>query len=336
MKSKSNLFMVRSPLQALSAYEFIKQKKTINNIIVVILNDTLKNSEQLINILELFDIWDKVIVIKSVKSKFISYIKLIFNLQKNEYENILISKFSNIEKVALANLKYEQSYLIDDGTATINEYKKILKYYNNRRDEEKIKFRDFRFNLFGLKTKVVKHINFFTIFDLPSGLNFEIVKNNFISLKQFFNITNKSLTDKIIYIAGQHLSQERIITQELYEKTLEKIFLEYKGFKIIYIPHRSENTSEYKEVFERNNISILELTLPIELYFLKNEIYPYKIISFFSTCLFTLNILYPDTKIEAILFAKNEINDYNDDILCTYEYLKKEEGIKCLNYYLQI
>ncbi len=300
-----NLFIVRSPLQIMNAYEASRHFNTTQNILVIIHNAGSKNIEQIKNMVDIFNldnIWSKIIEIEdNKKSKFFKYVKLIKSLQQNKYETIFIGDFGTIFKSLLANLEYKQSYLMDDGTATIITHKTISTYFHKR----KLRLKELRFLLFGLKAKIKKDINFFTIFNLKQLNNEIIVKHTFNNVKKRF-LSHKH-HDDTIYLLGQNLTQGNIVTKEKYIYYIRQIINRYKNKKIIYMPHRTEILHKELKDLVNDNFIIKDTTMPIEIFFLKNQVYPKHIISFFSTALFTLNVMFDKSKIESFVINLDEI-----------------------------
>ena len=173
-----NLFIIRSPLQIINAYEAIEYFDLKNNILVTIDTKGLSNAEQ-ISYLKSNDIkWEKEIRFGNTdqksKSNFLQYIKLIKSLKEYKYDNIFIGDYGSIHKIILANLKSKNQYLLDDGTTT------LLRHIQFKTDKTKSKFnlRTFRFKLFGLKTNTKQLLNYFSIFKLNPNSSEKVIMNN--------------------------------------------------------------------------------------------------------------------------------------------------------------
>ncbi len=317
-----NLFIVRSPLQIMNAYEAHQHFDTTKNILVIIHNSGSKNIEQIKKMVDIFNlnnIWDKIIEIEdNKKSKFFKYVKLIKRLQQNRYETIFIGDFGTIYRSLLANLEYKQSYLIDDGTSTIIAQKEINDYFHKRK--LKLKLKELRFLFLGLRVKIRKSIDFFTIFDLKPINDETIIQHNFTNVKKKF-LSHKH-KDKNIYLLGQNLTQANIVSKEKYIFYIKQIIAKYKDQKIIYIPHRTEILHKELQDLANNNFILKNSTMPIEIFFLKNQIYPRHIISFHSTALYTLNIIFNESKIESFLINLNDIDEKVDIVKLCQEFLQ--------------
>ena len=66
----------------------------------------------------------------------------------------------------------------------------------------------------------------------------------------------------------------------------------YPNSIITYIPHREETEEKLMLIEELKNVTVKKLTYPIEMLPIYSQINPYKIISFFSTALITLQKIY--------------------------------------------
>lgn len=315
--NKKNLYIVASPLQFLNALEAREHFKTTNNILLLIFDSKKNslNSSQIERFVKKKD-WDEIINYDkgkvNEKLRIFSQIKLIYTLKKDTYNYIISGEEGTFNRILFANLDLNLIYLVDDGIGTIDTYQKMITgYYSSLSFFNKLRF--FRYILFGLKTSQ-KKINLFTLFDLKPTNEFEIIKNNFTSLKSRMCSMK---TSKDIYILGQSLVQANIIQIKDYIKTLELIKFHFNDETIIYIPHRSEEiTSDYNKLIDSKFI-IKQSTGPIELKFIEEGTCPSKIISFYSTALCTLNKIYADVdilsvKLDPKKLAKNRVDSIEE------------------------
>lgn len=309
----NNLFIIRSPLQLLNAIEAIYHFNLFdsNNILYIIETNGINNSIQLKKLLNIFK-WSEVNLLKSTKkSNFLNYVKIIKKLKRDRYNYLFLGDYGSIHKIIISNIKSNNIYLLDDGVSSITIYNKLITNQSSIKDSFKL----IRFLPFGLSIKKVKEINFFTIFNLKKTDNINIIQNNMKKLKNDYDINSFSYLKDIIYL-GQPLNS--ITTQESYVKYIEDtINNNFKNDKIKIFPHRGEDIEEtanyLKDKFK--NIEIFQNTLPIEKYFLENKIYPNTIVSFISTALFTLKILFPKSKIYYIELNQKDIFENKKDII---------------------
>ncbi|MDT8339412.1 MAG: hypothetical protein RQ763_09445 [Sulfurimonas sp.] len=307
MKSDlKNLFIVGTPLQLLNAIEAAKQFKLENNILIVVHRSLEANKVQIETLKSLYD-WEKIIDIEySRHSSIFKYINLVKYLKKHSYKYIFISKLEVVPKIVIPNVTKENVFLLDDGALTIKIYEEHIK--TNKIN--KYNFRELRFLFFGLKIKIRDKINLFTYFDLEPVNDILVIKNNLTFLKESY-LKNAKKDNDIIYFVGQPIYDT--IGIDSYIKNLEKL-IKSSNKKVVYIPHRGEKKDFLLLLSSLNNplLTILEIGMPIEMYFLQNGIYPSRIISYYSTALTTLDIIYDDCEINPIrvpdsFFSHNKI-----------------------------
>lgn len=322
-----NLFILKSPLQIINAFEAVAHFNLSNNIFVLIYTDSLANENQMREIINSTSTHDiKVIhVKKEFKSKFLKYVKLIKEFKKDKYNYIFLGEIGKFHKVLLANIKKEKVFLLDDGAGTVSFYNETIKTgkYN------KYKFKEIRFLIFGLKVKVKDKMNLFTYYDLEPVHGVEVIKNRLTNLKKSYQKENIQDSD-VIYFIGQPLDDANIINVDIYKEILEKLIIMFQK-KIVYIPHRFESDNLKKAIsliddklFEINNIN-----KPIEVYFIEQKIYPKHIISSFSTALTTLGMIYEEANINIIKIPENDFNKtyFNSYLREFYEISDKNKMI---------
>lgn len=322
-KSTKNLFFVRSPLQIINAYEASQYFHTKNNILILAYNSTNSNTMQLKALANAFNAWEEIIEINNKKTKFFQYIKLIILLKKYYYDKIFIGNFSSLSKAILSNLKYNESYIIDDGTATFIEQKRIHNYFKTH----KLNLREMRFFLLGLKAKIKTRINFFTFFNLLPLDNECITKHTFEHTKKLYQLSD-TINDNNLYFLGQHLVQESFLSQKNYISYLQQIISKYSSLKIIYIPHRSEPISKEIRALESKQFEILQNEMPIELFFLSKKIYPSRIAGFFSTALYTLSTIFPKSTVESFSINIEDVDKGQETITICQHFFKNTTVIQ--------
>lgn len=298
----SNLFVLRSPLQIINAVEAINYFKLKNNILVLIYNRLDSNTKQMKSLLETVK-FDKVIhVEEAFRSKYFKYVKLIKDLKQQEYNYIFVGELGISYKTIIANTEKKKVFLLDDGTATIEYYNKFIRHdkYN------KYNFREIRFLFSGLKFKVKDKINLFTYFDLEPVHGIDVIRNDLSYLKSNY-MKEAKRDDNVIYFIGQPV--DGFMDIGFYRDSIEELIKRFNK-RIIYVPHRSEGQEQqdtlsliYSDLF-----TIKKPDMPLELYFLENNIYPTHIISYLSTALITLSIIYENCKVDFIKIPKSSIN----------------------------
>ena len=317
---KYNLFVIASPLQLLNAQEALKYFSLKNNILVIIDTAGLNNKIQIDKVLDTL-LFKKIIRLENdsrKKSRFLVYVKLIQQLKKNYYHKVILGNFGSINHMIASNVRMEKLYLVDDGTITISIYEKLIKRFSSKFNIKKI-----RFYFFGLRTELVKELNYFTIFKLAPKENIEIIHNNYKYLKKKYN-TESFKHEEVVYFLGQPLVENGLLREEDYQKYMRAIVKYFKGKKIIYIPHRSEINFKNITPFINDDFIVQESTIPVELLFLEKRIIPYAITSFVSTALFTLEeIFYEKTKIISFKIDMEKFLKERLVLFKHYEYLAK-------------
>lgn len=300
----SNLFVLKSPLQIINAIEAIEHFQLKNNVFVIIHNRLQNNSEQMKVLLDLGNKVDEIIhVEEKYKSKYFEYVKLIKSLKKRPYDYLFVGELGTSYKTIIANVVKEKVFLLDDGTATIEYYNKFIK----RNIYNKYNFRELRFLFSGLKFKVKDKVNLFTYFDLESVYGVDVIKNNLTYLKN--RGLNDFVTDgDVVYFIGQPV--EWFMSFDFYKNSISKLIKEFNK-KIIYIPHRSESSEQISNIASMKSemLEMLKPNMPLELYFLKNNIYPSHVVSYISTALITLKILFENTRVDFIRIPRSAENE---------------------------
>lgn len=319
-----NLLIIKSPLQLINALEAIDYFKLKNNILVVLHDGSKENLKQ-INKLILYHEWQEVITVYDRKyTKFIQYLSLLNKLKKEKYNYVFFGELGIIQRMIVANTIKKELFYIDDGGSTITEYNNKIKH--NKLN--KYSLREFRYLLFGFKIKINDTINLFTYYDLEP-LNNKIIKNNLSFFKT--NYINKLEKSDDVYFLGMPI--ENVMNINVYIKFLQSIILKYPSQKIIYIPHRREDFSQKNLIRELVNsrFEFREISTPIEIYYFENNILPSTVLSFFSTALKTLKILYDIDNIHSVEINRDLLIDkskYDISLKEYYNNLKENEIIR--------
>lgn len=240
-------------------------------------------------------------------------------MKKHTYNYLFFSNLGSIHKLLLANIPRQHSIYIDDGVETITRYNQV--FLPNKLN--KINLRQLRFVIAGLKIKITQPIDFFTYFDLKPFRNSKIIHNDLSHFRKKY-LTNTFKQDEIFFL-GQPLVKTHLVSADDYFYYIDKTIAAFPNKKIIYIPHRNENISDRLKSYESDKFAINILNLPVELYFLKNNIYPHHIISFLTTSLFTLKPLYPETLLNYIYISQEKILERHKDVEGVYDFIKSQK-----------
>ena len=320
-----NLFIVKSPIQIINSIEAVNNFNLKHNILVILNDGSSKNSNQMEKIIKWIS-WDKIIRIEdSGKTKIFQYVKLIYNLKKYKFNHMFFGEFGSIHKALLANLDKEIVYYLDDGIGTYTDYK--ISIESNK--PNKYNFKEIRFAFFNLKVKIKDTINLFTYYDDIKSSKRLIIKNKLNYLKST-KLKELNQTEDII-ILGQPI--ENLINDDVYVNFIKSIKFKYKNKKIIYMPHRGEDKNQIDSIkkLEDTFFEFRENDIPIELYFLEYKILPNTVLSFCSTALTTLELIYNIPNILSVEIPKNltnNINNYNLHLVGYYKKLKDKNLLK--------
>lgn len=317
----ANLFIVRTPMQIVSALEAMDYFQTSDNILVIIHNRKKNNLQQIQRVMELFDLhhlFDEIMEVHHHRqSKFFLLLNLIQTLKRRTYETLFLGLYDSMGRLFLSNLIYRNAYLIDDGTATIIAHHRIV----NSMKTHTVGLKALRARLFGLR---LHHHNaplgFFTLFQLPQYAQEPIITHRFAYLKRYFSQPDEY--SNIIYLLGQNITDVPIVSKEKYLCYIQQILEKYPDHDIVYIPHRAETLHQELQTLPNRRFTIQKTTLPIELYFLMHRIYPTHVISFFTSALYTLNILFENSTIESFNIALEDIESHHNSVMQCQEFLK--------------
>jgi hypothetical protein len=339
-----NLFLVSTAFQLINAIEAQKYFKTKNNILVLFYFGNInRDHEQLEEIVELFD-YNQLITFKVEPQK--KYLNLIIDLlkvlQKNQYKKVFTGYFSANLRRFIANVKYQELFLIDDGVYTISihnelyakdtkRYKKYITEYSEKKRTKPIarlkfyiyrQFRKFYLKIHGFQNDMKEMpLNFYTIFNLPQYQNEIIVKNNYKYICKYFlenNIEKKcsNPNKNIVYFLGQPLNRVFNIDDRTYISYIKYIINYYKNKEIVYIPHRAEKEKIIENIENiKGNIKVKKIFSPFELYILRENIKVTHIASFLSTTLFSIKQMYSDVKVDAFRLKINSELDNNNALI---------------------
>ena len=277
-----NISIISSGFQLLNAFELSKHYNIELSYFAVY--DSEKEKKQLLNTAEFLKI-TKISLINRVKIT--TYFKLVYIFRFKKIDNFIIGHLEDNHMLFAAKiLYYKKIFLVDDGFSTLKDYANYISFKK--------------------KFKYPKELIFYSIFDFENDKCF--IKNRL----NIFQKNNKEISDEVFFI-GQPM--EEIIGLNYYYSVLEKINALNPNF--IYIAHRRD--SKIKLLYIKNNldIKVLELDEIIELYLIKSKSIPKKIISFYSTSLVILSIIFKNqVKINYAI----KIKLLNKDLMNVFEH----------------
>lgn len=323
-----NLLIATSPMQVVNGIEAIKHFSLTETILVLTFkrgSKHQKNNDQLEEIAKLHN-WKQVIRMNSSPktSKFMENLGLITKLKKMHFNYVFVGYLTKTNRVILSNLNSNNLYLIDDGTATINVYKNTLL----KNKINKFAFKNLKFLLCGLRINIKKQINLFTSFNLKQEDEREIITNNYSHCKLM--LANTANYEDIAIFLGQPLIDKNEINSSDYIHYIKEIITRQDS-KLRYIPHRSEKVNSELKQLVSEKFEIVEIDLPIELYFIRNNFLPKKVIGFCTSATFTLDKIFPDSTLEHIVIPEQKLLKRRAEFKEFYRSLSAETSSKALS-----
>jgi len=302
---KSILF-IESPLQLLNAYEAIEKFSIQDYVIIVRFSKNLQNDEQISYLIDKFTIQNiKPITIGASQKNLLDYFKLLyykyFYQIPSDVDKVFIGNYdSGFLKLIMKKVPTDKIVLLDDGAKSIDIQAKFTDKF---------------------------HYDLFTMYDFKPLYNQSIIKNNFQRLQK--NLSDLELNKEEVLFLGLKLSEIGIVTQSYYLDQIIKITSYYKNKQIIYIAHRGEDKTKLQKIDELDNVQVVQLDYPVELYGLYHTKIPYKVASFYSTALLTMKNIY-GMEAEGFLFNYTD-SKYKKAIDNVYTYYEKYFKVHNLN-----
>lgn len=290
----TNLFIVESPLQALSAFEAREQLGLENNILLVMLSSAKKgNSNTRMAATVEATGWKNVTYFKKYRNfKDITRLKLLL-------ETKMISR-DGIDKLFIGDVGYEfylarciaqpeDTFLLDDGAAVMtaqNEYFKSGSHRPNYAAGLRGLPRKLVYALFEDRTTRAKALNLFTAFNIENVRPEQnVIKNDYSTLRRM--IRTRPLDDGTVYYFGGKNSETNIMNADNEIRFLRQVvaFYKQKSISFIYVPHRMESNRKLRLLQEQLGITVRDLNMPAELALATMEYVPAHIASAFSSIL---------------------------------------------------
>lgn len=326
-------FFIITPFQYLSALEARNHfKKELNKVFLFVLHTKL-SSRQLHSIID-ENLWDNVIYTKDLKVNWpIKFINLLFKIlqifKRRYYLLHNIGKIKKNDYLFIGNLnvqwlrwivwkgKMEKIIILDDGFSILN----ALSYINN--SKHKLTSKD---NLliwleeivFPTKKLELNKVILFSIFNKIDTTSAKIIYNNLSYIKEKFGHKNYE-NYEIVYFIGQPFVALNLIPKIKYISIINciKTFYENKGIEFKYCIHRTENILDYPSSWD-----ILSFDYPIEVQLLCQEKLPKSVISFYSSALISIKVLFQNIIQIIAIKLPEDLSDKDSDIV--YDYFRLE------------
>ena len=289
MTRSRNLFVVISPLQLICAQE-AREKFCAgeDNHLVIVNRNAIGSRDYKQKVNELDSYWTKITEVSEPKSKgikrFFVRIKntLIIIVQHGLFRGkvFLGDAYLNWFRY-LGKLFGQEVTWLDDGASSINIITQFAaRGLLNSPNERTPKF----FTIFANEQQVIKSNNAVVI--------------NKLEFFQRQRANGQYLEEKSMIFIGQWLSERGGVDQSKEVALLQSISKKYDGWKIQYVSHRHESAVKLTKI--REFMNVVEFEKSIEATLLASSAVPEVIMSWYSSALFTLKPLLPQTDFSAI------------------------------------
>ena len=317
-----NIFFIRSPLQAMCAYELSKKfDSDDSNIFCQIHPHSIspKAIIQINNTLNLLD-FENVVDMSTENYNLYSRICLLLKIillrlrLKDKSFRIILGDFNN-SITHLARIIYNpiEVIIIDDGffsyelwrdflsngiyfTCRNNVLSNVLKFFNLYKKLEKSPV-----TLFSVYSSYIKSSN--------------IKVNDFSEIKKLFNVKDKKINSDLVFVIGNKLSERGALSikDELWHLIKIYNFWKKQGKHITYIAKRTSSESKLNSI-EHLGYKVLIPEYPIELDLLLSDFLPKYICGYgFSTIFSTLPLFFPDLRYFNTKFPTDKFS-YSSDV----------------------
>ncbi|RKF03949.1 hypothetical protein C8N26_1581 [Tenacibaculum lutimaris] len=337
---KKSIFFISKPLELLGAIEAREQFK-LSDCILVIKSD--KYDDATINFLiEKSGGWNSIIRTKKKSSYGFSWLKLVKELKKEDYQYLFVRAFP-IASYFVNNLNYEKCYLLDDGAATIeiarnskfDGYltKRFSLFKGKNKKGGKYTLVEKIYKAYGISIEnEVNNINFFSYYNLEDLEPDNVVKNEFKWLK-IIKKDSKEQEEDSVYLLGTNVVNANLLSFKDYFMTLNKICDFYKGKKIIYIPHPREKEGDLKKIELELSFVIKKNKLNVELDFILNNEVPKHIAGTITSALITLKMIFNQATVDFFNLDDEKVDKERQKVIKEiYKYQDKYIDYHKLNY----
>ena len=264
----SDLYLVETPFQLLSAYEAIKRFGVPYRLLVRF-TGVGRNDKQLQVLLSELDV--EVHAILKVRKN--SRLDLLRTILKQGHIGFLShnrvfvgSHYSRVLMMLAKWIRKRELVLLDDGVATFLVQEELR--------------------------EINKPVSLFTLFDLEPLPGQSVWKHSFEQLREKY----KSNVEDIRVFIGQDLFTSESISKEDYVRFLSILANGGMGQPFFYLPHRAEPDDVVEKIKEISGVTVVYPTSGIELFFLKRAKFPRSFYSVCSTAIFSLSALFPEAK----------------------------------------
>lgn len=295
MKHNKTAILISSPFQTLCALDALfEYPSKIPDFYTI---EDSQNTDKIASLLA--DYGYRLTIVQPSSNTLMWYVN---NFKRKKYDRIIVGDLFAFPLLILISImaKWKTKVIyVDDGTSTLFINTGLLPN-----------------TIFTLKWKIVSGICqmkrikkvLYTIFPIDKFDSMPVIQHSFRNL--FTNI-NQSVYQQGVYIIGTNTSAIEIEVAK-YKKVLKQILDKYlESSPVLYCPHRRDH-NQYEEYCKNIGIGIFDTKVSVEYDFIKNNIYPKRIIGFGSTALYTLKRMFPLAEVHnVILERKYNVHFYN-------------------------
>ena len=309
---KTNLFVVESPLQLLSAIEAAhRTEPKSKNVLVIRYGDSsrTRNNEQmrlLVNnyawshVIDFSDpdthsmlihVWRR-IKLEQIKFKFKGHIsKFYFGEFRAEWMHYLRSSVSP-----------DESYLLDDGAVTIQVQQVYIARglrFPDMQPRSKLEKIALKLIYLGVLNKRVlsKQLHLFTAFNLNGLAGQKLDYHHYDNLKKQFAAQLRTQTNEVWFF-GSKYSEASVLSLDDELLCLQQVneYFEASNYDLKYVPHRDETPEKLDYVEHQMGIPLIQFDVPAEIYLLQSPTLPSLVAGYYTTVLLNTSVLISEVK----------------------------------------
>lgn len=230
-------------------------------------------------------------------------------------------------------LRHPNTYLIDDGAATIISIH-VLRQFDQYFEEYQSSVASRRLQIENVKRKYkiwnlpqIKY-NLFTAFDFDRCEKFDVVQN---PMHHLAHVHNNVDPNKILFI-GQPLINSGYVNLKTYSQYCDKISQYYGDKDVLYLPHPREDINDARELSKRVGFDLVETELAAEAYLKKEVEAPSMVCGFYSTALWNIAKFHKGLKVDAHRLLLNQSNISQKKHIVRSNHLSE---LDCIDLYYQ-
>lgn len=299
-----NVFLVLTPLQLINAREAKEFFGTLDNTLIVLRHTTVGYPVSMFKRLIEDGDWDRIYFLstyddESVLKVNIPYYTLLSRRQRKRLDALAASLGTaqglfigqDHEPMArhLSNvLPYETLYLIDDGTYTLETNNERKQPVDSRTGFEKLKAA-VKSRIIGWNNDEAERVTFFTAYDIDPRPGDAVVPNRYVHFRR--RIANAAPNGEVWFLGGP-LTLDGYVTDETYLRYLSSARRYYGEKRFVYLPHSREQDADVERVRAALGCEVRHSGLPVELALSRAQGHPEHVVSFISSALHNLHVMF--------------------------------------------